>query len=285
MGFNLRPGTTEDAESCGAICYRAFKAIAEAHNFPPDFPSENIAIDGLRRLLNHRGFFSVVAELDSRIVGSNFLDERSTIGGIGPITVDPTAQNRQIGRRLMEHVIERARSRNVPGVRLVQVAYHNRSLSLYTKLGFESREPLSTMQGPRIAERVGGHEVRPANPNDQDACDRLCMGVHGHARRGELAEAIKTGSATVVEHLGRISGYGTGIGFSSHAVGESNDDLKALISAAPSFAGAGILVPTRNGELMRWCLDHGLRIVQPMTLMSRGLYNEPAGRFLPSILY
>ena len=27
-----------------------------------------------------------------------------------------------------------------------------------------------------------------------------------------------------------------------------------------------------------WCLDHGLRIVQQSTLMTIGLYNEPAGR-------
>jgi len=45
------------------------------------------------------------------------------------------------------------------------------------------------------------------------------------------------------------------------------------------------LLPTRNGELMRWCLDHGLRVVQPMTLMSLGMYNEPRGAFMPSILY
>jgi hypothetical protein len=45
------------------------------------------------------------------------------------------------------------------------------------------------------------------------------------------------------------------------------------------------MLPTRNGELLRWCLEKGLRIVQPMTLMSIGLYNEPAGAFLPSIIY
>jgi hypothetical protein len=32
-------------------------------------------------------------------------------------------------------------------------------------------------------------------------------------------------------------------------------------------------------------LGNGLRIVQPMTLMTTGLYNEPAGAFLPSVVY
>lgn len=72
---------------------------------------------------------------------------------------------------------------------------------------------------------------------------------------------------------------------SSGTVCEANEDLKALIAAAPEFAGPGFLVPTRNGELFRWCLAHGLRMAHPMTLMSVGLYNEPTGGFLPSILY
>ena len=75
------------------------------------------------------------------------------------------------------------------------------------------------------------------------------------------------------------------IGFFGHAVGENNEDLKALIGAAKRFRGPGFLLPTRNGELLRWCIEKRLRIVQPMTLMSIGLYNEPGGSFLPSVIY
>jgi len=82
-----------------------------------------------------------------------------------------------------------------------------------------------------------------------------------------------------------VSAYATIIGFFGHAVAESNDDLKALIAAAPEIAGPGILVPTRNSDIFRWCLNEGLRMVQPMTLMSLGSYNEPHGAYLPSILY
>jgi len=56
-----------------------------------------------------------VAELDGRIVGSNCLDERSAIAGLGPLTVDPSIQNRGVGRKLMEAVLVRARERNFPG--------------------------------------------------------------------------------------------------------------------------------------------------------------------------
>ena len=78
--------------------------------------------------------------------------------------------------------------------------------------------------------------------------------------KGELHDAIAQGRASVVEHFGDISGYSTDIGWGDHAIGQTNEDLEALIAAAPAFHAPGFLVPTRNGELMRWCLDRGLRI-------------------------
>jgi predicted N-acetyltransferase YhbS len=151
MNVTLRPGTPADAERCGEICYNAFQAVAEQHNFPPDFPSQEVARGLLARLLANPGFFSVVAEVDGTIVGSNFLDERSTIAGLGPITVDPAVQNRAVGRQLMQNALDRVKQQAFPGVRLLQAAYHNRSLSLYARLGFVAREPLSTMQGLHLA--------------------------------------------------------------------------------------------------------------------------------------
>jgi N-acetylglutamate synthase-like GNAT family acetyltransferase len=236
-------------------------------------------------MLAHPKFYGVVAEIDGRIVGSNFLDERNAIAGVGPITVDPAVQNRAIGRRLMDAVHERAASKNFAGVRLIQSGFHTRSLSLYAKLGYDVREHLACMQGNALKVSIEGYIVRPAAEADIEACNRMCRRVHGHDRDGELRDAIAKGSATVVEHDGRISGYATVVGFFGHAVGETNEDLKALISAAKEFAGPGFLLPTSNGELFRWCLTNGLLVTQPMTLMSRGLYNEPAGAFLPSILY
>lgn len=285
MGIKLRPGIAEDAKQCGEICYRAFKTIAEKHNFPPDFPSPELAITLLSEFMAHPHIYGVVAELDGRVVGSNFVDERSVIAGIGPITIDPDVQNRAIGRELMQHVLARVTERRFPGVRLVQAAYHNRSLSLYTKLGFVAREPLSLMQGQPLARQIPGYVLRQAKVDDLGACNQLCLGVHGHDRGGELLDAINRGTATVIEHNGRITGYATAVAFFGHAVGETNEELKALIGAAPEFFGPGFLLPTRNAELLRWCLEHGLRIVQPMTLMSMGLYNEPAGAFLASIFF
>jgi hypothetical protein len=236
-------------------------------------------------LLARPDVHSVVAEGDGQVVGSNFMAELGAIAGIGPVTVAPEAQDGAVGRRMMEHMLALAAERRVAGVRLVQAAYHSRSMALYARLGFDVREPLACMQGTPPRLRLPGSIVRPASVQDLDAATAVCRAVHGHERREELREAIEQGSATVVERGGRLTGYATLIGFWGHAVGRASDDLIALLSAAPAVLGAGVLIPTRDGELFRWCLANGLRVTQPLTLMSRGLYNQPAGAFIPSILF
>jgi predicted N-acetyltransferase YhbS len=285
MDVILRPGRLEDANACGVIVFEAFKSIASEHNFPLDIPSAEIGIGLVTRMLSHRGFYSLIAEKDGNIVGSLFLDERGPIAAVDPLTVDPAAQNQTIGRRLMLAALERTTERRFAGLRLVQSAYHYRSLCLYAKLGFVAREPLSKMDGAPLGIRFPGYDVRPATIGDLAACNALCRRVHGHDRGGELQDAIRHGTARVVEHLGAVTAYATDIAFFAHAVADNNQGLKALIGAAPGFGGGGFLLPTRNGELFGWALQDGLRLVHQTNLMTTGLYNEPAGAYLPSIAY
>src|SRR5438105_301173 len=89
---------------------------------------------------------------------------------------------------------------------------------------------------PEIATGVGallGYTVRAASAADGAPCNRLCRQVHGHDRAGELADAIRQGTARVVERHGRITGYTTQVAFFGHAIAETTDDLKALVMASP----------------------------------------------------
>jgi predicted N-acetyltransferase YhbS len=284
-GLTVRLATPEDSAVCGEICYRAFSKINGAHNFPCDFPGPEASTGLLFALFSAPGLYCVVAEIEGRIVGSNVLDERSIIMGIGPVSVDPDVQNHGVGRKLMQAVIDRANERHAAGIRLVQAAFHNRSLSLYTNLGFDVREPLSCIQGRPLERNVPGCQVRPAEAADLDACNLLSHQVHGFDRGADLAQSIKSQTAVVVERAGRITGYASALAFSSHGTAETNLDMQALFASAESFGGSGILVPSRNTALLRWCLANGLRVVQPMTLMSIGLYNQPAGAWFPSVLF
>jgi len=281
----IRAATPADGPSCGQICYDAFSKLSAKHGFPCDFPAPEAAIGALSMMFSSPGFYCVVAESGGRIMGSNCLDERSLIAGIGPITVDPGTQNIGVGRKLMQAVMDRARERHPAGMRLVQAAYHNRSLSLYTTLGFDVREPLSCVQGRPRERKAQGCEVRVALASDLEACDSLHRRVHGFERSTELADGIERKTARVVERGGRITGFATSLAYFGHATAESNLDMQSLIASAESFGGPGILVPSRNSSLLRWCLANGLQVIQPLTLMSIGLYNEPAGAWLPSILF
>jgi GNAT superfamily N-acetyltransferase len=280
---NVRAATAQDAEDCARIFYDAFESIATAHNLPIEPPSREFSHFKISEMLAHDSFTGLVAEHDGEVAGGAFIDERGSIAGIGPVTVDPSAQDDGIGRALMEAALEHTRDR--AGVRLVQTAYHYRSLALYAKLGFAVREPLSVLQGAAPTISVPGRGVRPAVEEDIPDCDALCRRVHGHDRSCELGDAIAAGTARVVESAAGISGYATGFGYGWHAVAETNEDLIALLASAEMFMGLGFLMPSRNAELLRWCLENGLRIVQQSTLMTTGLYNEPTGAYLPSILF
>ncbi len=281
----IRRAKPEDAQVAGTICYRAFHGISTAHGFPPDLPNAEFGVWLTNMLFSSPTHYCVVAELDGEIVGSNALDERSAIAGIGPITIHPDVQGHDIGRRLMQAVMDRAAERNFPGTRLVQAAFNTHSLSLYTKLGFEVREPLACMKGEPLKKQLPGFQVRKAVSADLYTCNELCRRVHGHTRAGDIAQALETGALQVCERNGKVTGYTTQIGFVGHSVGETNGDIIALIAAAAEIALAGLLLPIRNTEVFQWCLANGLRVTQPLTLMTIGLYNEPKGAYLPSILY
>src|SRR5262249_47421530 len=105
---SLPRGDPSDSPNLGNIYYPRFEAICEQHGFSPAFPSSDAAAGLLTMLIGHERFFDIVAEVDGKIVGSNFLDERNPIAGVGPVTVDPAVQNDGVGRTLMLHVMERA---------------------------------------------------------------------------------------------------------------------------------------------------------------------------------
>jgi predicted N-acetyltransferase YhbS len=288
MDVTIRPATEADAEECGRICYEAFKAIAERHDFRPDFPTLDSAVGLIRALASSPDVFGVVAEAGGRVVGSNFLWEYDRIRAVGPITVDREAQAAGVGRRLMRAVVERGRG--AEGVRLVQDSFNTASLSLYASLGFDVKEPLAVVEGEPAGELPEGYEVRTLRAEDLAACADLCRGVHGFERTNELKHTPPFLTSFVALRGGRLTAYASAphSWVLNHAVAETEEDMRALLTGA-SNQGRGtplsFLLPTRQSELFRWCLSKGMRVVKPMTLMALGPYEEPRGSFLPSVGY
>lgn len=289
-GLNLRLRVVEerDLQAAGRIIYRAFRAIAQQHNFPPEFPSEQHAVTVATLLRRTPSFYFVLAEgPNGQPLGVNGLSEGNDVPGVGPAAVMPEYQGQGIGRVLMDAVLRRARERGFSSARLVQDAYNMVSLSLYASLGFAVREPLVLVRGRPHTPAAASVQVRRATPRDLPAMVALCREVYGFSRTGELREAVeRLGTATVASRAGRLVGYATQIAFWGHAVAEGTAEIEALVQAAAREQGVvSFLVPTRNAELFRWALENGLRVVKPCNLMVLGDYRDPRGAFLPSVAY
>lgn len=282
----LRAPDESDVEALAQIVFDAFASIHDQHRFQRDFPSVEAAVGMMSVWVPHPEVWGVVAEAEGRIVGSNFLDERDAIRGVGPITIDPSAQNSGVGRKLMEAVIERGK--DAEGIRLVQDGFHMRSLSLYTSLGFDVTAPCIVMSGKPRSGPVDGVQVRPLGESDLDACGALCKKVHGFERNGSLRDAEHAFQPFVAERDGRIVAYAAAPTYwpMSHGVAETEDDMKALLKGAAAQIDdpIALLVPLLSG-LYRWGLEEGLRAVKPMNVMAMGSYQEPRGSWYPSVLY
>jgi len=281
----------EDVERCGRICHAAFTDIAVKHNFRPDFPTPESAIQLTQGFFASPDVFSVVAERDGEVIGSNHLWEYDAIRAVGPITVDPNAQAKGAGRMLMQAVIERGTSSDKSaGVRLVQDAFNSTSLSLYTSLAFDVREPLALMEGRLTGDVPPDVTVRTLQEEDYESCAELCRRIHGFDRVNELKNTPPFLTSFVALRDGRITAYASAPQFwaLNHAVAETMSDMCALLTGASKLLQGepiSFLLPTRQSDLFRWCLQNGLRVLKPMTLMSMGEYHEPRSCYIPSVGY
>jgi len=288
LSIQIRLMTDDDVATCGSICFEAFKGISSKHNFPWDFPNAESAIQLTQALRSNPRVFSIVAVEDGRIIGSNHLWEYDEIRAVGPITVDPATQAKGVGRTLMQAVIERGQGSK--GIRLIQDAYNSASLSLYASLGFDVREPLIHMEGVVEGQVPAEYEVRKLETNDLAECAALCRNAIGTDRTNELVATPPVFPSFVAIRDGRIRAYATAPHFwaLNHAVAETNDDMQVLLIGACSLGNMNLLsflFPSRQADLLRWLLKHGVRIVKPLNLMSMGHYEDPKLVYIPSVGY
>lgn len=287
VAHDVRRMELDDVEACARIAYSAHSNVAALHNVPSEHPSPTFSEQLLKHKLSDAGTHGFVAECDGRIVGSVFLTtwNATPAAAIGPLTVDPAAEGRGAGGRLMQAAVQKAVQLGIERVRLVQSPAHVRSLALYAKRGFTAREPLVLVHGVPTRTETSSSRVRPAQAADVASCLRLCTAAHGFRRDEEIRTAIGQGTASIVERDGDARGYATSIGLRGHAVAESAEDLIALIAGMQHAAGPGFFVPVRNGELVRELLRAGCHAISPAMLMTMGSYQEPRGSFLPSIAF
>jgi ribosomal protein S18 acetylase RimI-like enzyme len=285
-GLQLVQATPEHVSELGRICYEAFKDIADRHNFPPDFPNAQHARFVLGMLVSRPDFYGVAALVDGEVAGSNFLSLTDEVAGVGPITVDCAFQGRNVGRKLMQAVIDYARDHNIERVRLLQDGFNMLSISLYASLGFDTKHAVAFM---RLAPAgKPDPSVRPVEPRDLDALDALCRRNYKSSRRNELASALQAGFTPFTRQRdGRLTGYLIP-GIFGHGVAETDADAIAIASQAARAVTpdrAYCCCPLDEGSTFRAFLQAGCRTIKIMNLMALGPYEQPDTVWLPSVLY
>jgi len=285
-GVQLVPAEPQHVSELGRICYEAFKDIADRHGFPPDIPSVQRGRMVIGMLVERKDFYGVAAIVNGELAGSNYLSLTDPVAGVGPITVDCAFQGRDLGRALMQDVIDYARRNNIARVRLLQDGFNTASLSLYASLGFEVKHTAALMH--LNAAVKADPSVRPVHDADLTILDELCQKNYKTSRRNELAAAVHSGFSPVLrERGGRFTGYLIP-GIFGHGVAESPDDAVALATQAARLIPherAVSLCPLDDGPLFRAFLKAGCRTIKMMSLMALGPYEAPVSVWMPSIAY
>jgi len=292
--FRLIPVEKEHLPELGRICFEAFSTLQKRHNAPVDFECADEGRMVINLLANRPDYVGVAAIEEDRhgkqsLIGSNFLQTADVVCGLGPITVDPKAQSRGVGRALMQHIINEARQRDRREVRLFQEAINTTSLALYTRLGFSWVDSAALMTPPRLApgERPSDLGVRPLTSADLPAVAELSESTYGYSRAEDAAILLKVPFPGFVrERCGKVVGY-LFPSLLGHAGAQSEDDLIAMLTVVgQQLAGppAKFICPLSEVDLFRSLLARGARVLKMLNYMSLGgPYAPPRGSWLPSI--
>ncbi|CAD7699516.1 unnamed protein product [Ostreobium quekettii] len=235
---------------------------------------------------------------ESEMIGTNGIDLRDGIGGIGVLSVATKNHGRGVGRALMEVVMESSEKRGGRGVSLTVNAANVRAFSLYASLGFRVVEFCVDVEGrvsdeeeAAILDRAAaqGLTVREMVADDVPLCDRLFAKSFGFSRINGLrdSQAGRDGfqgkTALVVTRRSasggdEIVGYTTLISITGHYLAESEDVMQTMVAYGSRMlkstskpAKASLRVMTHhNPALLMWAMKAGLRVKSHWLWMYRG---------------
>ncbi len=278
VSTTVRPLVLEDAPVVGQIIAVAFNEVFRRHGFASPFSSIEVGQRLAALYASYSESQGFVAETEGRIVGSGFLHVRGDRAGIGPVTVDPSAQGVGAGRAIMQRLLEE--SGHCSSVRLFQDAFNNASFSLYSKLGFVARDVLVALEAedPQPEPIPNTAEVRLMTGADLDEVTALDTRVTGLARRADFGLLLGFGSHLVCQRDGRIVGYLCRLAlenesFLGPAAAEGLDDLKSLLYHAAQMPGARaarVRLFASQPESVQYAMESGYKVGTLSTYMVRG---------------
>ena len=146
---------------------------------------------------------ALAAELDGRLVGSNFATSWGSVGFFGPLTIAPQYWNRAIGQRMLDSTMELFTAWKTRHIGLFTFAQSAKHVGLYQKYGFWPRFLTAVMSSP-VRPGTGSGSTRMTRIGDQDRPGMI-------EAVGELTDAVYPGldlslemEAVLAQRLGDI---------------------------------------------------------------------------------
>ena len=141
MGVSVRPLLEGDLDSADRVCrmaYGTFLGLADPMKFMGD------ASYVRTRWFAHPSA-AFVAEVDGKLVGSNFVTNWGSVGLFGPLTVHPDMWDKGIAKRLLEPTMSLLEKWEIKHAGLFTSAHSPKHVGLYQKFGYWPRSLTSVM--------------------------------------------------------------------------------------------------------------------------------------------
>lgn len=297
-GVTLRRVEPADVAAVGDLCFVAFHDVALRHGQVPVFASPAVARAHLETLRALDPAGGILCEWAGRPIGVAWVRARGSVATLGPIAVEPGAQGRGVGRRLIEEALAQI-GRHAPQVRVATETLPGASSAPFLKLGFRIVSPLVELRlDPTSAVRVpaipAGVTVRPPEPADRPRIIERDARAFGGQRPGDVDLMLGQRRALVAERgEGRLAGHAlAGVLGGVARIGPAfADDVEIVLAMVGTLAGtlaaeghaSHVLVAGTDRRTVEGLLEVGFRVLRAGHYLVRGGGTAPpAGYVLAS---
>jgi len=295
LDINVRPLQESDLDAADHIMRLAFGTFIGLPE-PAQFMGD---ADYVRTRWRANPSAAFAAEVEGRLVGSNFATRWGTVGFFGPLTIHPEFWDRGVGKRLMEPVGDLFAQWGTTHAGLFTFAHSQKHARLYQKFGFWPRFLTALMSKP-IENKSSGVEwstFSQAPPAEREniinACRQLTDSIYKGLDLTSEIEAVakqKLGDTVLlwkgdqltgiaVCHCGPGTEAGSGtcyVKFGAVRSGESEEaDFERLLDGCEQMAANRNLsrlfagVNTARHEAYRQMLARGFRTDIQGVVMSK----------------
>ena len=292
--FQVRPARAGDLEAAIGIRQRSINDLRAKHGFAPTMQSGAPLFEAFSLEDDPRGLW--VAESGEDIVGYGFSWVCGDFWFLADLFVDPSSQNRQIGKTLLGKTFEHADLMEASQRALITFAYNSVATGLYVRHGLFPHVPLYILRGTSrlISSRLVGSDCScvAVEPGLQsiDMLSQIDEDALGFRRDKHHAFNVESKAASAF----RIQRQGSNIGYAYVSSGghvgpvallEVSVSAEAITSVLRHTIEMGaeqvsMIVPGPADRCMAAAVDCGLRIDEPMVLLA----SHPFGdwrRYLP----